>query len=184
MKIAIPTARLSFPKLFTPEEFQGDGKPMYSCSLIVDPKNPAIKQIRDAMEVMGKAKWPKEWPSVKKTMDAKDLSCLHDGDTKDFDGYAGMLYISCRAPANKRPTIIDRDRSQLAEKDGKIYGGCYVNAMIELWAQDNKFGKRINAQITGVQFVRDGDSFGGGASAADAEDFADIADGADADDMA
>lgn len=181
--VNVGNARLSFPKLFTPEEFQGDGKPMYSCSLIIDPKNPAVKAVKDAIEAMGKAKWDKSWPAVKKTAEAKDLNCLHDGDTKEFDGYAGNLYISCRAPANKRPTVIDRNKSPLSDRDGKIYGGCYVNAIIVLWAQDNQFGKRINAQITGVQFLRDGDSFGGGAAAADADQFADLGDGADAGDV-
>jgi len=39
-----------------------------------------------------------------------------------------------------------------------------------LWAQNNQYGKRINAQLDGVQFVRDGDPFGDGAVGVDAFD--------------
>lgn len=183
MRVMIQNARLSFPKLFKPEEFENDGNPMYSCSLILDPKNPAVKAIRAAIEEVGKAKFEKEWETVKKAADAKDLNCLHDGDNKDFDGYAGNLYVSCRALANKRPTVIDRNRQPLTDADGVIYGGCYVNAAVELWAQKNRFGKRVNAQITGVQFVRDGDSFGGGVAPESADSFTDLGEGADAGDV-
>jgi len=42
-----------------------------------------------------------------------------------------------------------------------------------LWAQDNQFGKRVNAELLGVQFVRDGEPFGGGKPATP-EDFEDL----------
>jgi len=46
------------------------------------------------------------------------------------------------------------------EENGKPYAGCYVNMSIRLWAQDNQFGKRVNAQLRAVQFVKDGEAFG------------------------
>jgi len=48
------------------------------------------------------------------------------------------------------------------EDDGTIYAGCYVNAIISLWAQDNTYGKRINAQLEGVQFCNNGEPLGAG----------------------
>lgn len=184
MKIAIQNARLAFPNLFTAEQFNGQGEFKYGCSLLLEPGNPAIKAIEEAIEKVGSEKWGKTWPAVKKSSNAKDLNCLHDGDLKaKYAGFEGNMYVSASAPEDKRPTVVDRNRSPLTAKDGKIYGGCYVNAFVVLWAQDNQYGQRVNAQITGVQFLRDGDSFGGGASAASADDFADVTDGADADDI-
>ena len=55
--------------------------------------------------------------------------------------------------------MINRDKTPIAESDNVVYAGCFVNGIISLWAQDNQFGKRINAQLDGVQFVRDGDAF-------------------------
>jgi hypothetical protein len=52
-----------------------------------------------------------------------------------------------------------------AEPGGKAapYAGCYVNATIVVWAQDNEHGKRINAQVKAVQFFKDGEAFGAAA---------------------
>ena len=60
--------------------------------------------------------------------------------------------------------------------DGRPYAGCIVNGQVDVWAQDNpEFGRRINAELTGVQFVRDGEAFSGGAPAKP-DDFDDVAD--------
>ena len=69
------------------------------------------------------------------------------------------------------------------EADGLPYSGCYVNASIELWAQDNNYGKRINASLRGVQFYRDGDAVAGGGGPASEDEFDDLAEGADADNL-
>jgi len=77
--------------------------------------------------------------------------------------------------------VVDRDRTPLVAADGKPYAGCYVTAIVELWPQDNQYGRRINATLSGVQFERDGDAFGGSAPAS-ADDFDDLSSGA-ADDL-
>ena len=101
---------------------------------------------------------------------------LHDGDLKsNYDGFPGNLYVSARSTT--RPLVINNDKSPLTEQDGKPYAGCYVNASIELWAQDNNYGKRVNASLRGVQFLRDGDAFAGGGAASE-DEFDDISQGA------
>ena len=57
-----------------------------------------------------------------------------------------------------------------------------MNVSLELWAQDNNYGKRVNATLMGVQFFRDGDAFAGGGVASE-EDFDDVSSGATADDL-
>jgi hypothetical protein len=104
---------------------------------------------------------------------------FQDGDTKSYDGYEGMMALS--AKSGVRPLVIDRDRSPLTEADGKPYAGCYVNASVEFFCYDSS-GVGVSASLAGVQFVRDGDAFGGGA-AAKADEFDDLGEGADADDM-
>ncbi|WP_244126983.1 ssDNA-binding protein, partial [Xylella fastidiosa] len=74
------------------------------------------------------------------------------------------------------------DRTPLAAQDGRPYAGCYVNANIELWAQDNNYGKRINASLGGVQFLRDGEAFAGG-GVASVEDFEDLSNVAELEDV-
>ncbi len=98
-----------------------------------------------------------------------DKICLKDGDEIDYDGYAGCM--SVKASTAKRPIVIGKDKSPLSEDDNVIYSGCYVNAIISLWAQNNGFGKRINASLEGVQFAKDGSPFGDGGSKASVDDF-------------
>ena len=90
-----------------------------------------------------------------------DRVCLRDGAEKsDKEGYGeGVMFVTARS--DTRPGIVGRDgRTPLAEEDGILYAGCYVNASIRLWWQDNQFGKRINASLMNVQFVRKGEPFG------------------------
>ncbi|MCK9988683.1 MAG: hypothetical protein AzoDbin1_05155 [Azoarcus sp.] len=170
MKTMLKNVRLSFPTLFKPETFGGEGDPVYSASFIFPPGSDAAKAIEAAIEDAAKEKWAGKAKDVLKALRAAGKICLHDGDAKEYDGYAGNLYVSARSKT--RPTLLNRDKTPVAEADGVLYGGCYVNALLDVWAQDNAFGKRINATLKGVQFVRDGDAFGGGAPAS-ADDFPD-----------
>lgn len=168
MKLSIKNVRLAFPVLFNAKSVNGEGDPAFSASFLLDSKHPQIAEIKKAIDTVGKEKWGAKWDAVKKQMEAADKTALHDGDTKaEYAGFEGNFYISAR---NKvRPLVIDRDKSPLVESDGKPYAGCYVNASIELWAQDNNYGKRINASLRGVQFLKDGDAFAGGGTATDDE---------------
>ena len=172
MKITLSGVRLAFPVLWEAKTVNGEGEPAFSASFLLDPKHPAVKQIEEAVEKIGKDKWGGKWVAIKKEMAAKDRLPLHDGDAKSsYTGFEGMLYVSAR---NKtRPLVIDRDKSPLTQSDGKPYAGAYVNASIELWPQDNNYGKRINASLRGVQFLKDGEAFAGG-GAAGADEFEDL----------
>lgn len=183
MKLILNNVRLAFPAIFEPKSVQGED-PAYSASLILPPDHPQMQEINDAIEAVAKEKWGAKSADTLKAIRAKDNSCLHDGDTKaNYDGFEGNFYISSRSKT--KPLVLDRGGPNypLAQSDGRPYGGCFVNTSLELWAQDNNFGKRVNAQLKGVQFVRDGDAFSGGAPA-DPDDFADLGDGADAEELA
>ena len=154
--IKLNNVRLSFPALFQAKKFAPtDAKGAYSATFILDKKTNAKEiaaintAINDIVRETFKGKRP---PKV----------CLRDGSEKaDTDGYGDdILFIGTRT--DKRPQVINRDMSPLTEEDGKPYAGCYVNAVIQLWGQDNQYGKRINAKLRAVQFAKDGKSFGEG----------------------
>ena len=151
VKIHLKNVRLSFPSLFKRAVFDGaEGK--YEATLLLDKSDKATKKaideaIKSAIEE-AKIKVP------------SDKRCLKDGDDSEYDGYEGMWSI--KAANSKRPTAINRDKTPLIEEDEVIYAGCYVNAIIDIWTQNNKFGKRANANLYGVQFVKDGEPFGMG----------------------
>jgi hypothetical protein len=91
-----------------------------------------------------------------------------DGNTKAYNGYVGNWAITAtRNQDTGAPIVVGRGgiKDPLTAADGKIYSGCYVNGTIEVWAQDNSFGKALRATLVNVQFVKNGESFGGAAPA-------------------
>lgn len=177
MKFKFKNARLAFPDIFEPNK---DGK--FAAAFIFEHGHPDLDGLREVIDQVGKEKWGAKWAQIKKELKAGDNLLIHDGDSKaSYAGYEGNLFFN--ANNTVRPTVIDRDRTALVKSDGKPYSGCYVIAIIDVWAQDNQYGKKVNAQLQGVQFYKDGEAFAGGGIAADAADFDEIEDGADADDL-
>lgn len=183
-RILLKNVRLAFPNLFEPTTVAGEGKPRYSATLIIPADHPQLAEIRAKQDAVAQAKWGQKAAAVVKGLDKQDKLALHDGDTKvKYDGFPGNFFISAAAQENAAPTVIDRDRSPLSARSGRPYAGCFVNASLEFWAQDNSYGQRINAQLRGIQFYADGDSFSAGRPA-DADEFEEVTEGVGADDFA
>ena len=162
MTIKIAAARLSFPSLFNMATFGGESTGKYEATFILDKKEHAvlIKELQTAIDKLSKEELKGKVPA--------DKLCLKDGDETERAEFAGKFTI--KASTKKRPLVINRDKSPIAETDNVIYAGCYVNGLISLWAQNNQYGKRINAQLDGIQFCRDGEPFGDGSIGVDAFD--------------
>lgn len=174
-RVMLTNVRLAFPVLNTPEKFQGTGEPRYSATLLFEKGSPLEQAIADAMRAAAAEKWGEnKADNAVKGLRAGLKTALADGDTKSqYDGFEGMMYVSAHSKENAPPILLDGHRKQLPRNTGLIYAGCYVNCSIEIWAQDNQYGKRLNAQLRGVQFVRDGDSFAGGRPA-DSDEFEEV----------
>jgi len=173
-KISLKNVRLSFPSLFRKAVFSGEETKFEATFLMPkDTHDADYKKIKAAVAALIKS-------DLKGAKLGPEKICLKDGDDIEYDGYAGNWSI--KASNNKRPLVIDRDRSPLTEDDDRLYAGCYVNATIELWAQNNQWGKRINANLLGVQFVKDGEPFSDG-TVASVDDFEDLGDDELPDDM-
>jgi hypothetical protein len=160
-KIVIKNARISFPSLFHKASFQGQ-ETKYESTFLIPKSDSVIAQIKGEI-----AKLIKENLKGKKL--GADKICLKDGDEIDYDGYKD--HYSIKASNDKRPLVINKDKSPLTEDDNVIYSGCRVNLSLELWAQDNGWGQRINAKLLGVQFAADDTPFGDGGSSASVDDF-------------
>ena len=111
----------------------------------------------------------------------KDFQRTEAGGENVGFGHPGLEHRDTEAGRQRdRVPVIDRDTTPLMPVDGKPYGGCYVDVSVDIWAQDNSWGKRINGKLRWVQFRSDGDAFSGGAPASESE-FEAIAEGAAAD---
>lgn len=182
MEIRLENVRAAFLQLFEAKQVNGEGEAAYGGSFIFDKTSANVKKLNDAIDAEAKKKWGEKAPAMLKQLRAADKVCLHDGDLKaDYEGFPGHFFVSARNKS--RPLVVAQDKTPLTKDDGKPYSGCFVNAVVDVWAQDNKFGKRINASLKGVQFLRDGDAFSGSAPASP-DAFDNVSEGADADDNA
>jgi hypothetical protein len=171
MKVILKNVRLSFPELFTAGQFQGQGPKSYSATFIVQPGSEADQAITAAIESVAKEKWLAKAPAILKNFESKS-KCYVSGDLKAYDGYEGNMILTAKKSEEKgRPVVIGRDKQPLTEADGKPYAGCYVNAQVDVWAQDNQFGKGVRATLVAVQFWANGDAFGSGSASADFDAF-------------
>lgn len=201
MKLYIKGARLSFTaSLFEAKQVQGQGEEKFSVSSIIEKDTVACfgefnpdsvngqqkglkwgppKEAFSAaiMYAAGKqTKWKGKETEVVTQLKAADRLFVHDGDAKaDTPGYKGNLYIN--SSAKTQPRVIDENGNDIKATSGKIFPGVYGLTILEPWAQDNQFGKRVNATLLGVQYIRDGERLAGG-SVATADDYAPLPAGA------
>lgn len=163
-RVQLKNVRLSFAAIYRPKGFGGgrsedNGEPKYSANFLIDPESREgevnIRKMEDAIDhVLDTTDWGGKTPKFK-----GDKLPLRDGDDRDYDGYEGMMYVA--ASNGKKPRILDLDKLDVSEgDDGAPYSGCYVDAIVRVWGQNNKFGKRINASLEGIRFRDDGDAFG------------------------
>jgi len=179
VEIIIKNVRLAFFNGYEPGSYEG--KLTYGAQCIVDPADKAqVAKIDAAMEHTAIEKWGAKAKAFLADMKAKDRLCFRHGpknaaNGEPYDGFAGMFYIACSSRENQPPLMLKANKSISAARDGDLYSGCYADVKLSLWAQDNQYGKRINASLSGVQFFRDGEAFSGGRPA-DAEEFPDLSD--------
>lgn len=184
-KVMLRNVRLSYEHIFTPSAFDDKSEAKYSAVLIIPKDHPDVATLKKALLEAGAEKYPaafdgKAWP--------KGYTCaLKDADTDTNDlgetladnnpEYKGSYIV--RADSTRRPLVIGRRKEALTEAAGVIYSGCYVNASIAAGAYGyGKVKKGVKCYLNGVQFVKDGERFGGDAS----DDF-EALDGDDDDDF-
>lgn len=172
MNLKLQNVRLSYPNLFEPKAGPEGGDPKYNAAFLMDKDNnaPEIQAMRDGILTVAKATWGNDkvkWIEGKglavQKPDGKAAiikTCLRNGEEKpDTTGYENVMFFNA---GNKMSIpVVDKNPSiALTKHDGKPYAGCFVNVSIRLWAQDNQFGRRVNAQLQAVQFSAEGESFG------------------------
>ncbi len=189
MLIKLRNVRIAFPHLFERDSFEG--KPTkYGATFLIPKGDPQIKLIEDEIAKVAQKKFGAK---CKETLASiKGISsryCFQDGDKLDkaVDGYAGHMFIGAKNDIDHPNVgcirVVGHNRDiPLTLETNNIYGGCYVNANIDIYAYNNKGSKGISATLSAVQYFKDGDAFSGGAPAR-AEDFDDLTVSSDVDDL-
>lgn len=177
---------LSFPDLFTPKEYENEGRKSYvrEANFIIDPDHPQVEEVKEGIRKAIADKWPSNPPTIPVERRPLRSGMVEDPDTGEkkarWDGYDGKLFISAnrRCKADTREAAMaegnpiqlidgvkgpDNKFVRLKESDGKLYAGARVNAILRIYAYDgSRHGNphRINCSIEAVQFAGHGEAFG------------------------
>jgi len=190
-RIMLKNVVLAFPALAEPQSF-GEGEPAYGAKFPIKPTSEQQKAIEAAVLAEAKEAWKDKADSVLKMLEEdgkvaftkKIYRSKKTGEA--YQGFEGAHYLSTRN-AKTQPTVFNQYGEELTGKsdiEAKAFSGAVVNASIEIWAQDNKWGRRINCSLRGVMLTGEGENFGGGSSPASADEFASLAKAkADAEDI-
>lgn len=94
---------------------------------------------------------------------AKDKRFIRNGDDAEKEEYENAWTVNAREERNPKcrsagGTLI----TDPAEIRQMFQSGYWFNILIRPWFQDNDYGKRVNAGLVGVQFVKKDKTFGEG----------------------
>lgn len=181
MEVMLKNVRIAFCQslLGDAEDYQGNGVFRHSATFLVEPGSENDKAIEAAIKAEAANVWLKKADSTLESLKGNSNKyCYQNGNTKpDYDGFPGNKFIGAhRKAADGRPLLLDSVKdpatgkaAKLTGSEGRIYGGCYVNAKVSIYCQAGQ-NSGVRCGLLGVQFHAPGDSFGG-AGRAKEDDF-------------
>jgi hypothetical protein len=120
------------------------------------------------------------WEGVLRGLQLENKIPLRDGNrrNKQEEPYTGNFYLAARSSRQPRVAVTRGGVNVEIKPDDPQYpySGCRVNLVVEIWAQSpngkpSPYGRRINCQLAGVQFLAHGKRFGGGGRVASLDEF-------------
>ena len=184
VSVMLLDVRLSYAYLASPyvgkPEAGKTPKATFTTHGLYKPGSPNHVLMSDALRKVAAMGWGAQADSTLIQLKGQDRLCQHDGNiTKGgVEPYKDMLFVS--ASNERRPRILVTRNGQNVEigPDDPMfpYSGCWANLLLDLWPQSpdgkpSQWGKRVNATLTGVQFLRHDEAFGGGGRIANTEEF-------------
>lgn len=172
-KILLQNGRFSFTYVYKPY-VNKDGNQNYTTHWIFEETHPQWGELQQLIITTAQDGWKDKWQEYLAAAKGQDKLCVHRGDISKpgIDVYKGKLFVSASRKVDDPPmTIVDESKRPITIASGKLYSGAWGDIAINLWAQNNSFGRRINAEILGVQHVRHDTKLSGGGAIAKADEF-------------
>ena len=161
-RIISPKGRCSYPHLFKPSAFQGEGEPKFSAALLIDKKASGTKEfigkIKAAQDAALKELYGTKLPTNLERWGVSDGDDIVDAQGNPDPVTKGNWVV--KASSKNRPAIIDGQGTEiLTETD--VYGGCYgrINFCAKAYGTPAKGG--VTLELNVFQKIADGEAFGG-----------------------
>lgn len=180
--IHLSNVRLSFPKLVEAEAPKNtpNAQKKFAADLLLPVNHPDYARFMAEIGKCASEKWKENANTILQLCQNERKNRCYGMGTEKIDkktlkpyvGYENVAYISASSDENHPPSIVRADatvcdnantmeRQSLARK---LYGGCYVNVVVRPWCQDNQFGRAVRCELLAIQFLKDGEAFGEGAT--------------------
>ena len=177
-QVVLRNVRIAFPELWEATAFKGDpnSKPRFSCTFLIEKGSDNDKAVQAAIVRVTDEKFKNTAQTIRNKIKGNSgVCCYIDGDdcTKPdgtvYTGFEGRMSLRTNRPGNNGAPKVVTGRNIPARQGepGAPYSGCYVNAIVEPFAYANNPKSGVSCGLVLVQFAKDGESFGGGSTAAD-----------------
>lgn len=193
--VKIGPVRVSYPTVFTPKAMNDRADAKYSITLCFDKADQAqmaqLKGLADSVNKVRAEAWPDPSKRPQIPTHGHDKSPIKDIDTAcnqenvplldKNPELAGHYIVRCTSPGSSPMPVLDQQKDPIEESDGKIFGGCWCNVIVNCYSYDTNGNRGVTFGFSGVQLVKKDDPFGGGY--VDPDEFFDVmdVDGIDAD---
>lgn len=149
--IRIDRIRLSYPHLSEPWGKNEGDKKKYSATGL------ALKETHEEAKKLIVEEINKLLVSSKIGKLASEHKFIKNGDDSGKDEAEGMWIIKASENPDKPPALRNRKGALMTPVQAApiFTAGVLVNILLRPWAQNNQHGKKINANLIGVQFVED-----------------------------
>jgi hypothetical protein len=168
-RLLTPEFRVSHPHIFKPSQMidprtkQPKGPLSYSIEMLFDKKTTDLSVIQAPVKAAAIGQWgsKENWP---KGM----MLPIRDGDKpygtkKEIKKeHKGMWVVRASTNAEySKPHVVGRDPKVALESEAEFYPGCYARASLKSHAYEVGVNSGVKFILDGVQFIRDGEAFGG-----------------------
>lgn len=179
-KILTPLFRGSYVNAFYAKQINGQGEPKFSCTIVLPKQDPQTKAFIEKLKALFTKAQIEKLGSVlpdailKKKYPIKDGDVWTNGKGETESAYAKCFFIpatNTRQPGLK--VMLPDGTKRNAEAPGDVplfYSGAYYYASVGVYCYDNKFGKGVSVNLSGLMWVKDGQKIGGGFKESDFDD--------------
>ena len=171
--IFLSNVRVSFPHIKAPHAVRQGMEAKYQIDLLMSQTDPGWAKLMERVQQAAQQKYGEHAQQMLQMINNDRMKrCYGAGEEKidkrtmqPYNGYAGNVYLAVKS--KNRPQIIKADGSEVdntndmayMQEAGRIYGGCYVNAAVDIYTSKQNDG--IFGGLLGIQFAADGEPFGG-----------------------
>jgi Protein of unknown function (DUF2815) len=123
----------------------------YSVTLLIEPNDPMIPMMKEAIKEAAVEKWADKIPKGLRNP-------IRDGNEKEYAGFAGHLFVSCNS--DNKPGVVDAAAKPITEEK-HIYSGCWARVDINFFGYHKAGNQGVACGLNNIQVLGDDDAFTG-----------------------